>query len=342
MPSRFEFEREIRRSGLPPLARLIALVIATWADAGTGVIARKNQPAQSVLMEATGMSKSAFLTHRKALLDQGWVRCVSPDKIKAQKEHAQNVYSIHIPDGWARSGGDLAFLGEVGHGVVPPRSGDDPAKSDKSESTDKARSSGDPALSDKTAKAGSGDDLAKTDQVRIAPEKLGRLPTTRVFPSSSVSSYLPAEESGQTASNGEERIPDAFAFIQPLIHAMTDAGFNTLSWQMQADDIQSIARVLKRAGVKAMVDFALETKTASHKRIRFATFFLRGGWLGLPPKSTSPRPAPNRDPQADWPEWCKDPDCDEITRRRRVEDSTGIRTLVRCQQCHPDRKESAA
>ena len=50
MPSRFEFEREIRRSGLPPLARFIALTIATWADAETGAISRKNQPAQSCLL----------------------------------------------------------------------------------------------------------------------------------------------------------------------------------------------------------------------------------------------------------------------------------------------------
>ena len=108
MPSRFEFERAIRRSGLPPLARLLALTLATWADAETGSIARRHQPAQSVLLEATGMSKSSFLSHRKTLLDEGWLKCESPDRIKAQKEHAQNVYSIHIPAGKAGSGDDLA------------------------------------------------------------------------------------------------------------------------------------------------------------------------------------------------------------------------------------------
>jgi hypothetical protein len=335
MPSRFEFEREIRRSGLPPLARLIALVIATWADADTGVIARKNQPAQSVLMEATGMSKGSFLAQRKALLDAGWVRCVSPDKIKAQKEHAQNVYSIHIPDGWARSAPDLAFLVEVGHEAVPPRSGADPAQSDQNgTSPDRARSGADLGLGQELTQP-------KTDQVRIAPEKLGQELTTRVFPSSSVSSHLPADEGGQAGSSSEERIPDAFAYCQPLIKAMTEAGI-TVTWQMSADDWQSTARVLERAGVEAMVTFAVDTKTTSRKPIRYATFFLRGGWLGLPPKSTRPRPAPNRDPRANWPDWCKDPDCDEVTRRRRIEDDDGIRTLIRCPHCHPDRKESAA
>lgn len=311
MPSRFEYERAIKRSGLPPLARLIALVIASWADVDTGRIARKNQPAQSVLLEATGMSKSAFLTHRKTLLDQGWVQCVSPDKIKAQKEHAQNVYSIHVPDGWARSGDDLAFLGEVGYDTVEARSGDDLAL---------GRQATQP----------------KTDEVGNAPEKLGRLATTRVFPTS-VRTYLPADEGGHAGSNGEERIPAAFDYIQPLIAAMTDAGFNALSWQMQPDDTQAIARVLKRAGIEAMVTSARNAK--SREPIRFARFFLKAGWLGLPPKSTKPR----IDPAAAKPPYCGDPDCDEDSRTREIEDANGLRTLTPCKQCHPAmRKEPAA
>lgn len=315
MPSRFEFERAIRRSGLSPLARLIALVIATWADADTGVIARKNQPAQSVLMEATGMSKSAFLTHRKALVDEGWVKCVSPDRIKAQKEHAQNVYSIHIPDGKAGSGDDLAKADKRPGKRHEPRSGDDLALGRQATQPKGAED----------AKSGS---------------NLGRLPTTRVFPSSSLSSHLPAEDGGQ-ASSSEERIPDAFAFCQPLIQAMTDAGL-TVSWQMQAEEWQSVARVLDRAGVEEMVKFALGAR--SRTPIRFATFYLKAGWLGLPPRSTRPRTSSqgNRDPRADWPEWCKDPDCDDVSRRREVERDNGLRVSVPCPQCHPTRKEPAA
>lgn len=337
MPSRFEFEREIRRSGLPPLARFIALTIATWADAETGAISRKNQPAQSVLLEATGMSKSAFLTHRKTLLDGGWLRCVSPDKIKAQKEHAQNAYSIHLPDGWARSGGDLAFPGQVGLDPVEARSGDDLAKSDKSESPDKARSGDDLAPSELPAKAGSPDDLAKTDDVRIAPEKLGRQATTRVV-TTSLSSISPV--SGEQESAYEDRIPDAFAYIQPLIQAMTDEGL-TVSWAMQAEEYQQTAQVMRRAGVKAMVDFALDTKADSKKRIRYATFFLRGGWKGLPPKSTKPRPAPRQ--RVEKPPFCGDPDCDEVTRMRQHEDDNGLRSLYPCPSCHPKtRKDKVA
>ena len=329
MPSRFEFERAIRRSGLPPLARFIALTIATWADAETGSISRKNQPAQSVLLEATGMSKSSFLTHRKTLLDDGWVKCVSPDKIKAQKEHAQNVYSIHIPDGKAGSGDDLAFLGEVGHDSVWARSGGDLAQSNQNvTSPDEARSPDDLGLGREATQP-------KPDEVGNTPEKLGRLPTTRVLPTTSTSS--PTDESRQVGD--EERIPRAFDYCQPLIRAMTDAGLD-VSWQMSADDWQSVARVLQRAGVERMVKFALGAK--SRTPIRFATFYLKAGWLGLAPKSTKPRASQRSDPRADWPAWCKDPDCDEVDRMRQIENANGLRSVRPCPECHPSRKDSAA
>lgn len=320
MPSRFEFERAIKRSDLPPLARLIALVIASWADSDTGSIAHKNQPAQSVLLEATGMSKGSFLTHRKTLLDAGWLKCDSPDRAKAQKEHAQNVYSIHIPDGKAGSGADLAI----------------PRKSGKS---DKARSGADPAQSDKSDLARSGADLAQPAEVGHGPVRLGQELTTRVFPSP-VTPLLPVDDGGQDSSSNEDRIPDAFAYIQPLITAMTDAGFRAISWQMQPEDLQSVARVLRRAGVEAMVESARNAK--SREPIRYARFFLKAGWAGLPPKSTRPRVV-KADPAAGKPPHCGDPDCDPVTRTRDVENDRGLRFSQPCPKCHPAaRKDPAA
>lgn len=308
MPSRFEFERAIRRSGLPPLARLLALTIATWADAETGAIAKRNQPAQSVLLEATGMSKSSFLTYRKTLLDDGWLACKSPDRIKAQKEHAQNVYSILIPAGKAGSSDDLAQTDKRRGKRREPRSGDDLGLGRQTTEPNGAE----------PAKSGS---------------NLGRETTTRVFPSSTTSSPTDA---GEQASS-EERIPRAFDYCLPLITAMTDAGMS-VSWQMSADDWQAVARVLERAGVEQMVAFARNTK--SREPIRFATFYLKAGWLGLPPMSTKPRANPQQ--LRSVPAWCEDLDCDEKTRMRQSEDAKGLRSLRPCPECHPSRKESAA
>lgn len=157
--------------------------------------------------------------------------------------------------------------------------------------------------------------------------------------SKNTSSSTPATDDGQTGSeaDGEERVPDAFAYIQPLIRAMTDAGI-VVSWQMQADDIHAIARVLKRAGSASMVKFALDTKATVRDPIRFATFFLRG-WKGLPPKSDRPRDSPTNT-QPSMPPYCGDPDCDPVDRTREVERPDGIRVNVPCKKCHPDMNRS--
>jgi hypothetical protein len=118
---------------------------------------------------------------------------------------------------------------------------------------------------------------------------------------------------------------------------MTDAGI-TVSWSMQARDMIAIADILERAGLEAMVDFARDTKATARQPIRYATFFLRGGWGGLPPKSTAPPPKRT----AEKPPWCGDPDCDEITRTRDVEDDRGLRSSAPCPNCHPNRKAPAA
>lgn len=136
----------------------------------------------------------------------------------------------------------------------------------------------------------------------------------------------------------EERIADAFAYIQPLIAAMSEAGFRYLSWQMLPDDYQTVARVMRRVGVQAMVDFAANVKATNRTPIGYATFFLRG-WLGIAPKSAAPPPKT----RSEKPPWCGDPDCDEITRTRDVEVGRGLRSSQPCPKCHPTtRKDPAA
>lgn len=166
-----------------------------------------------------------------------------------------------------------------------------------------------------------------------------RHPNQKIEPKEEPSYHSPEPNSSEQAGE-EERTPDAFAFIQPLITAMTDAGFDDISWQMKADDLQAIARVLKRAGVEAMVKSALKAKATARTPIRYATYFLRAGWAGLPPKSTKPRKEPSSRPEK--PPYCGDPDCDPITRTRDKEIENGLFVIVPCPHCHPDKRKNPA
>lgn len=158
------------------------------------------------------------------------------------------------------------------------------------------------------------------------------------FDRSSPKTGAPPHTQTTQASQQATGRPDPFTYIQPLIAAMTDAGI-TVSWSMQARDMIAIADILERAGLDAMVRFACDTKATARQPVRYATFFLRGGWGGLPPKSSAPPPRQG----AERPPWCGDPDCDEITRTRDVEDDRGLRYSAPCPNCHPKaRKDPAA
>lgn len=142
-----------------------------------------------------------------------------------------------------------------------------------------------------------------------------------------------------TQASGEAGQLDPFQICQPLIHAMTAAGI-TVSWSMQPREWLDIAEIIQRAGVTAMVTFARDSKATARQPPRYATFFLRGGWKGLPPKSAESR-ASSRPTDAK-PPYCGDPECDEITRMKQVEDDNGLRSLYPCPDCHPKRKGAAA
>jgi hypothetical protein len=112
---------------------------------------------------------------------------------------------------------------------------------------------------------------------------------------------------------------------------MTNAGI-TVSWTAQARDLNSIADILERAGVDAMVEFARKTQASTRQPIRYATFFLRGGWGGLPPKAQRHEQPPTADAPAPH---CGDPDCHPTSRLREIEDEDGLPMLVPCPNCHP-------
>lgn len=128
----------------------------------------------------------------------------------------------------------------------------------------------------------------------------------------------------------EPEKPDAFQICQPLVTAMTQAGI-TVSWSMQPSDWLTVADIVQRAGVPAMVTFARDTKATARQPIRYATFFLRGGWKGLPPAAAAPPPA--RDSPS-MPKHCGDIDCHPDSRLREIEED-GLPVLAPCPACHP-------
>lgn len=140
---------------------------------------------------------------------------------------------------------------------------------------------------------------------------------------------------------GGQRQQDPFTVCQPLIKALTEAGI-TVSWGMPADDLKRTADAVQRAGVPAMVRFAVDTQRSRRERILYAKFFARG-WSGLPPASSTPPPVPGQRPGVK-PPHCRHPDCDPVTRTREIEDDRGIRSLHPCPECHPNanRKGHAA
>ncbi|MFJ3878018.1 hypothetical protein ACIPW5_11220 [Streptomyces sp. NPDC090077] len=136
----------------------------------------------------------------------------------------------------------------------------------------------------------------------------------------------------------EEQQPqqDPFTLCQPLIKALTENGI-TVSWGMPAADLITVANAVQRAGVNAMVQFAKDTQGRQRDRILYARYFVRG-WAGLPP-AAAVRPPRQRDGK---PPYCGDPECDEISRTREIEDDRGIRSLTPCPDCHPASKGRAA
>ncbi|WP_093839897.1 hypothetical protein [Streptomyces aidingensis] len=118
---------------------------------------------------------------------------------------------------------------------------------------------------------------------------------------------------------------------------MTDAGI-TVSWDMSTEQWMETVRVVQRAGVDAMVEFALKTMPTAKTPVRFAKFFLAAGWRGLPPASAR-QPSQARMPRS-LPPHCGE--CDPDTRLRSGETPDGFRVVAPCPDCHPNREGAAA
>lgn len=188
------------------------------------------------------------------------------------------------------------------------------------------------------------------DSMPKSSPNIDELPGQRVVsPGDSLGTRAPARPGpsrstsyGSTAS-GDDRdrtggVPDRLA---PLRDALAAAGLGAVAWDIKKfTDWERIRIQMERLGIDLMVKSALAAAKSRGEPDNVAAWI--GRWESLADPKPAARETPKPNPRAAWPEWCKDPDCDEITRTRQIENDNGIRSLIRCQQCHPNRKEPAA
>lgn len=164
--------------------------------------------------------------------------------------------------------------------------------------------------------------------------KTGAQRKTPSAPESGAQQTPSAPESGAPPHNYEveeenQQRRDHFTVCQPLIKALTEAGI-TVSWGMPPDDLIRVADAVERAGVPAMVRFAVDTQRTRRDRILYARYFVRG-WSGLPPMASAQPQQPNGKPP-----HCGHIDCDPASRLRETEDDNGLRRVHPCPDCHPN------
>lgn len=265
MPSRFEYERAIRDSELPPLSRLLTLTLATWADVKTGVIPARLTPSLSMLESATGMDRSTVRRHLNKLEADGWVGRDRPAVAEARSKKARTQYTITIPKGVTVPESDGYEVG---------------AESTEARGTQPLVEPG----------LGAQRPMARGTQ----PLELGaENPITRgTVPLSS--SYGPKrstnvhQQQGPGAESGRDEDTDVLRISQPLINEMTKRGMR-VSWQMQAGDWKELADLIRTRSVPVLVDHAERVWKAAKTTPYSARYFI-DGWRGLPENSADAAP----------------------------------------------------
>lgn len=96
MPDRWEVERALRGSALPPLARLVTWALLSRADADTAIIPAQFSPSLSALAKDTGMNRASVARHLNVLETAGWVTRLR-DAQRAYSDKAPTRYRLHTP-----------------------------------------------------------------------------------------------------------------------------------------------------------------------------------------------------------------------------------------------------
>lgn len=129
---RFEFEKcvtgrcrprcNVAHPALPSATgRLVALVIATYADGNSGIIPEQFSPSLTSLCKATGLVRSTVAAALADLERSGWIVRERPPVALARSQKITTSYRLASPrDGLVR---DTDQRTSPGHGPTSPRGG---------------------------------------------------------------------------------------------------------------------------------------------------------------------------------------------------------------------------
>lgn len=97
LPAKWRVTRAVRGSTLAAPAKLIMLVLADVADAGTAEIPPNRTPSLTVLARETGLGRSTVTTHLRALEADGWVARTKPSTAEALGQWERTRYQLRVP-----------------------------------------------------------------------------------------------------------------------------------------------------------------------------------------------------------------------------------------------------
>lgn len=271
MPSRFEYERAVRASDLPPLSRLLTLTLATWADVKTGIIPDRLSPSLSTLEEATGMDRSTVRRHLNKVETAGWVVRNRPDPAAARAKKARTRYRITVPKGIEVPESDGYEVG-----------------------AENAETRGTQPLVD--SELGAHSPLPRgTQPLELGAENpitRGTVPPKSYYgPDTSGEYHHPREPANLPATRTAAEADGHPAWLIPLMDAIGAAGIN-VPWKFIGDDMARVHNDIKRVGIPLMAEHAIDAARGSKTR-PFSSRFFYDGWHALRPRATAPNGRPS-------------------------------------------------
>ena len=97
-PDRWEAERAVKRSDLPPIARHLLLDLLTYMDAGSLAIPYRWSPSLTGLSGDTAWTRRTVIRWLDYLEQAGWLARLRPTVHDARVHHRRTAYTVLIPN----------------------------------------------------------------------------------------------------------------------------------------------------------------------------------------------------------------------------------------------------